>query len=326
METKERRRTPESHAAARKRRAPQKSAAQQPTRRPRPERRKQRAEDPQIVYTQPPAFSRSGFGVRIATVAAVVLALTLGMSIFFKVENVAVSGCVKYSPWDVRMASGIQDGENLLTINKAKIVGKIQSQLPYADQIRVGIKLPNTVNIEIVELDVVYAIQENGSGWWLMNSQGKLLEPVTESQAITHTRILGVTVTEPQIGAQAIAAEPEISEESPEESTEPTILPEFLTMASEQLNLAISVLQTLENNGIIGTVNYLDVTSVSQISLRYDDRFDVLLGDGSILDQKIRSMKEAVASMTKYQTGELDVSFTTWSDRVIFTPAADEIT
>jgi cell division protein FtsQ len=328
METKERRRTSDRPAAAQKRRVPTKSAPQRPARRPRPERRKRRAEDPQTVYTQPPAFSGSGFGVRIATVAAVVLALTLGMSIFFKVENVTVSGSEKYSPWDVRVASGIQDGENLLTLNKAKIVAKIRSQLPYADEIRVGIKLPDTVNIEIVELDVVYAIQEQDSGWWLMNAQGKLLEPVTDAQANGYTRILGVKLASPQVGAQAVAAEQTPAEEggAPEESTEPTLSPVVTVLGSEQLNLVLSVLQTLENNGITGTVNYLDVTSITQVSLRYDERFNVFLGDSNLLDRKIRSMKEAVASMNQYQAGELDVSFTTWPDKVIFTPEADEIT
>lgn len=290
-----------------------------------PVRRPRKTEDSQIVYTQPPAFSKSGFGIRLLTVAAVVLALTLGMSIFFKVEHVAVSGNVKYTPWDVREASGIQDGENLLTINKAKIVGKIQSQLPYADDIRVGIKLPDTVNIEIVELDVAYAIGEKDAGWWLMTANGKLLEPITAAQAQGYTRILGVEVAPGQVGAQAVAAEEIPEEEDPEASSEATYVPEVSIPPAQQLALAIELLQCLESNGIMGSVNWVDVTYINEVTIRYDDRFDVLVGDSSALDRKIRAMKEAVAAMTDYQTGQLDVSFTTWQDKVIFTPEAEEI-
>ena len=132
MATKEKRRPPSrsQKAPAAKPRRPERTS-------PVPERRRRKEEDQRIVYTQPPACNRAGFLTRLATVAEVVLALTLGMSIFFKVENVAVSGKEKYSAWDVRQASGIQDGENLLTLNKAKIVGKLQAKLPYADDIRV---------------------------------------------------------------------------------------------------------------------------------------------------------------------------------------------
>lgn len=314
--------------ATKEKKRPRTQAAEKPAAKPRTRRpvRQRRAEDPQIVYTQPPAFNRTGFLIRLATVAAVVLALTLGMSIFFKVEKVSVSGNEKYSAWDVRQASGIQEGENLLTLNKAKIVSKIQAELPYADDIRVGIKLPDMVNIEIVELDVAYAIQEDGSGWWLMNAEGKLLEPITEAQAQAYTRILGVQIAGPQVGQQAVAAEqtPEDVSEDPSESTEPTSAPVITVLGSERLQLAISVLQCLENNGIIGTANTLDVSAVTMLTLRYDDRFDVTLGDSSALDKKIRSLKEAVQQMTEYQAGTLDVSFTTWPDTVIFTPVGDE--
>ena len=291
----------------------------------RQERRKRRPEDPQIVYTQPPAFNRTGFLIRLATVAAVVLALTLGMSIFFKVEKVTVSGNEKYSAWDVRQASGIQEGENLLTINKAKIVSKIQAQLPYADKIRVGIKLPYTVNIEIVELDVAYAIQEDGPGWWLMNADGKLLEAITEAQAQGYTRILGVKIAGPQVGAQAVAVEQTQADEQtsePEESTEPSV-PVIEVRGSERLALAISILQSLENNGIMGTVNVVDVSVMTQLTLRYDNRYDVTLGDGSALNTKIEAMKKAAQQTPSYQTGTLDVSFTTWPDTVIIDPAGE---
>lgn len=315
--------------ATKEKKRPPTRAAERPAakpRRQRPVRKPRRVEDPQIVYTQPPAFNRSGFLIRLATVAAVVLALTLGMSIFFKVEKVSVSGNEKYTPWDVRQASGIQEGENLLTLNKAKIVSKIRAELPYADKVRVGIKLPDMVNIEIVELDVAYAIQEEGSGWWLMNADGKLLEPVTEAQAQAYTRILGVQIAGPQVGQQAVAAEPtpEDSSEDPAESTEPTSAPVITVLGSERLQLAIDLLQCLENNSIIGTANTVDVSAITQLTLRYDDRFDVTLGDSSDMDKKIRSLKEAVRQMTEYQTGTLDVSFTTWPDTVIFTPAGEE--
>ena len=301
----------------------------------RPRRRK----SPDVVYTQPKVFQRNRFLLHLATVAAVVLALTLGMSIFFKVENVAVAGTQKYTPWDIREASGIQEGENLLTLNEAMVAGKIKTQLPYVDTVRLGIKLPDTVNIEITELDVVYAIQATDASWWLMTSTGRLVEATTNVQADSYTKILGVQIEGPQAGAQAAAAQPVPETEEPTDTAEtepqegetaateaptaPPILP-VTVLASEQLDMAVTILQYLEDNSVLGGVDYVDVTDLYDLQLRYEDRYQVLLGDGTQMGVKIKGMKQAINQMTDYQRGDLDVSFTTFPDQVVYTPFLDE--
>ena len=173
-----------------------------------------------IVYTPPKPFNRNRFLLRLVTVVAVVLAITLGMSIFFKVKNVYVSGMSKYTAWDVREASGIQEGDNLITLNRAKIAGGIKTNLPYADDVRVGIKLPDTVNIEIVELDVVYAVEATDNSWWLITADGNVIDRSSASSAKGYTQILGVEIQVPQIGQTAVAAEPVQQTTAPAETEE----------------------------------------------------------------------------------------------------------
>ena len=50
---------------------------------------------PDVVYTQPEPLDRKKLFIRLATVAAVVLALFLGFSIFFRVDTIVVSGAQK---------------------------------------------------------------------------------------------------------------------------------------------------------------------------------------------------------------------------------------
>ena len=45
---------------------------------------------PEVVYTQPKVFNRNRLIMRLLTILAVVLAFGMGLSIFFKVENVTV--------------------------------------------------------------------------------------------------------------------------------------------------------------------------------------------------------------------------------------------
>ena len=59
---------------------------QQPVR-----RTSRRRAESQVVYTPPKPFNKLRFLLSLVTVVAIVLALSLGMSIFFKVENILVS-------------------------------------------------------------------------------------------------------------------------------------------------------------------------------------------------------------------------------------------
>lgn len=281
----------------------------------RPVRRQTAARpSPEVVYTQPKPFNRGRFLLRLATVLAVVLALTFGMSIFFKVKTVTVSGTEKYTPWDVRTASGIRDGESLLGLNDARISGKIIAQLPYVKQVRIGIKLPDTVNIEIVEQEVVYAVEASDESWWLMASDGRIIERTNAGSAGAYTKILGVRLENPSVDAMAVAAELTPQETGEEETTPVTV------RESERLSTALSILQYLEDNGIIGQAASVDVTRLNAIEIWYGRQYQVQLGDTTQLSYKIKCMKQAIDHMDAYQSGILDCSFTTWPDKVAYNP------
>ena len=90
-----------------------------------------------------------------------------------------------------------------------------------------------------------------------------------------------------------------------------------------RLNAALNILQQLEKNDIVGAAASIDVGSLSNIELWYGQRFQVKLGDANNMDIKISWMKSAVNQRSEYDMGILDVSFTTWPDRVGYTPIND---
>lgn len=297
-----------------------------------PERKKSvRRAESQVVYTPPKTFSKFRLLLGLISVAAIVLALTLGMSIFFKVENINVSGMQKYTAWDISEASGIQVGDNLMTLGKARVSGKIIAQLPYVEQVRVGIKLPDTVNIEVVESEVIYTIQADDLSWWIINSQGRVLEPTTAFIAEHFTMVEGVYITTPVTGQQAAASDmvtqetvptEETEEGSTEETAEPTS-PVNTVSGNDRLTVALAILQCLEQNGVVGEATSVNVADPYNLVLWYDNRYEVLLGESTQLDYKIRAMLQAAQQMTDYQQGTLDASFTIWPDMIGYTPFKD---
>ena len=271
---------------------------------------------PAVIYTQPAAFNRNRLLVQLATVTAIVLALVMGLSVFFKVEHITVSGAEVYSEWAIKEASGLEEGmDSLLTFSRPRAGALIKANLPYVDTVRFGIKLPDTVNIIVEEDDVVYAIKDQNGAWWLINSDGRVVEMANNSKASNYTQVLGVTLDNPVADERGVATEatPMETEEGGE------IIPVTVTGA-QRLTAALQILQALEENDIVGDAASVDVTRMEDIIVWYGTRYQVNLGDSANLDYKIACMNDVILQMSDYQSGILDISFTIWPDRVVYTP------
>lgn len=295
-------------------------------------RRKQNVfNTPAVIYTQPASFNRDRLIVQLITVLAVVAAFMIGLSVFFKVKVITVSGTSVYSPYSIQEASGITEGDNLLTFSRARAASQIRAKLPYVKSVRIGIKLPDTVNIEIKEDGVVYAIQDDTGIWWLINSDGKITEMANNSTASNYTQIVGVTLTDPAVGQTGVATErsaaplesTEGMDATAEETTLPTVASTVVTGA-EKLDVVLQILVAMEDNDIVGSIASIDVTYLDDIVLWYGTQYQVNLGDGTDtvhpLNYKIACMYDAILQMADYTTGILDVSFTIRENQVVLTP------
>ena len=248
---------------------------------------------PAVIYTQPLPFNRDRLIVQLITVTAVVLAIVMGLSVFFKVKTVTVTGADTYSAWAVREASGISEGDKLLTFSKIRAASQIMANLPYVKGVRIGIKLPDTVNIMIEEESVVYAIKSSDGQWWMMDSDGRVVEQANNAKAATATQVLGVTLEAPTVNEKGVA-----TEMTPSETNELGELIPVTTTGAQRLTAALQILKALENNDIVGEAASVDVTSTEDIILWYGTRYQVNLGDTSRLDYKVDCMNDAILQMT----------------------------
>ena len=305
--------TDEDRAAQAKKRREQRAAAEA-----KKKKQSRRHDTPAVIYTEPRAFNRNKLLVQILSVTAVVAAMIIGLSIFFKVETITVAGAESYDTWTVREASGISEGDNLLTFSRAKATAQIIAELPYVDNARIGIKLPDTVIIYIEELDVSYAIKSGNGDWWLINSGGKVVDQITGSASENYTQVLGVVLESPVIGEAALAVE-----EAPTETDPVSGEPIPLTVTGAQrLSAALQILTALEANDIVGEAASVEVTRLDDIILWYGSRYQVNLGDTANMEYKIACMNDAILQLSEYESGILDISFTNWQDQVGFTPFA----
>ena len=282
---------------------------------------------PAIVYTQPKPFNRNRLLIQMISVLAVASAFVLGLSIFFKVETITVSGADTYSPYKIEEASGIHKGDYLLTFGRARASGLITAKLPYIESVRIGIKLPNTVNIDVQEADVAYSIRSGDGDWWLITSEGKVVEQIPGTTSGGYTTVLGVQIDNPIPGeiATALEAVPEVTEET--QATEETkkegnslLEPPIVVSGNMRLKAALRILVALEDNDIVGDAATVNVENIEAIELWYGQKYQVNLGSTDQLEYKVACMYDAILQMSEYQNGMLDVSFTKKKDQVIYTP------
>lgn len=281
-----------------------------------PKRQAEPMEVPKVNYTMPKPLTRGKFFLKLGSAVAVVLAVLACLSLFFRVQDIRVAGANRYSADSVLQASGIEVGDAMLGISEPRAVGRIIRNLPYVKEGRIVRHLPGEVIIEIMEMDVSYAIQATDGSWWLIAADGRVLEQIDETTALAYPRIRGVQAEAPQVGDQVRAGEAV----DPTASTDETAPPETDSDAAGRLSTVLTLLQELERNEIIGQMTVIDASDPENLLMDYGTRIHVLLGGSEDLSRKIATMAAAVAQLEEYEIGELDVSFR-FDEKVYFNPA-----
>ncbi len=335
MDTKERRRRPASKntkaAPVRRRKTAAPNTPDREERRRRIQKRRKaktinppkvqrvirppREEVPDVVYTPPKPLRRGKLLWKLVSMVTVVAAIFMGLSVFFRVDTIAVAGADKYTPWMIRQASGVQIGDPLLSIGEARVASRIRMELPFVDDIKVGIRLPGTVEIQVTELQVTYSVEDENGSWWLIASNGRAVESVTMDKALGYTRVEGLVIRTPEVG-QSVQAVPGKFVD-PDDGTSMEM---DQTDADAQLQTLIGVLSALEQNRIIGQIAVVDVTDVTDLRLEYPHLLTVRLGGAERMDYKIGYLAAAVEKLEDNQSGELDLTLE-YSEDAIFTPS-----
>lgn len=244
---------------------------------------------------------RLGSLFKLLCVLAVIVALTLGATVFFQVETVAVSGNSRYTEEKVVQASGIQMGDNLFHMNKNQVARQIRQQLPYIGEVTIRRSWPSTIVITVTEWDAVARVEAPPAGTvvtmpegegetsdssvqenppkvaaedWLINVKGKLLEPAPDDS--TAILVSGITPVMPRAGTM-LALPPE---------------------EQGRYDALLALLAGLEEREMMRGVSAIRLGS-TQVEMRYLDRFDVKMPLNSDFIYKLRALEAAVAEAEK---------------------------
>ena len=248
-------------------------------------------------------------------VAAV--AIITAMTIFFKVQTFTLTGQTRYSKEELVAASGIEVGDNLILFDKFGAIDRIFDDFPYLDTVQMRRRYPDRIEIIVTECEPIAMIddlpgtmpdpedeektlQVGGTGWWLMDKDGKLLERVHSAGHPELTRVTGVTMLEPKIGQKAKFLQEDVQK------------PLFL------------LLNTAKDDGILQDIGGVDLSQQYDIRFDYLGRFQVKLGSTEQLEKKLRALHEITENkLGSNVRGTLDVSNIAVTQTANFIPTSD---
>lgn len=229
------------------------------------------------------------------TIFLMTLALIIGLSAFFRISEIEVTGISLYSPDEIISESGIEIGDNLLFISGSSTAVKICKDLVYVDEVRIIKNLPNKLQIEISESYPIASIKIDDS-YWIIDKNCRLLEETDFAGAENTITIKGVTPVSPVAGQKISLGD----------------------FSETQLVYLSRVLTELLEQNIQDKVTWIDMSNLSEITFDYDGRFTVELGRGENVDSKFVLFIEVVAKLENTDTGTIDLST---DDKAYFIPA-----
>ena len=264
---------------------------------------------------------RFGLLFKLLCGAALVAAATLGATVFFQVETIAVVGNSRYTAQEVIDASGVQIGDNLFQMNKNQISQQILQRLPSTLTIQVT-EISAAAQVEVYQDDSAQAepAAEDGSGDsgegdgsqtegeelptladqpWLISASGKLLEAAPEGRGALS--VTGLTVLAPQAGTMLAVPQEQQS----------------------RLNTLKELLSALEAAGELDQVSSIDLTHSTWVGMRYRENFDARLPLGEDMAHSLAVLSAAVEDTLQTRgpqaAGTMDL--TQEMADAIFTPA-----
>lgn len=231
---------------------------------------------------------RSGqfsFLYRLLCFVLITAAGAVALTLFFKVDTVEVTGQVRYTEAQVAEASGVESGDNLFLMDKNKVAANITTALPYVETVRIRRMIPDTLRIYVTECTAPVAVR-SAESVWLLSVQGKIVEKVTPSFWEAYPQIIGVTPSEPAVGGPLAVAEGQ----------------------EYALDALLSLLPLLEKKEMLSQVQALYLDDPALLTMRYLDRFDVVLRYNADFDYKLDYLLAVVQRLEANESGVIDMT------------------
>ncbi|MBE6788945.1 MAG: FtsQ-type POTRA domain-containing protein [Ruminococcaceae bacterium] len=237
---------------------------------------------------------RRSSAARITLVITVLLAVAVGavlsLTVFFKIKSIDVYGETRYSSKEIIKAGNIALESNLIRLDSAHIANRIETQLPYIEEVKVKKHLPTTVELNVSPATVAGYISLKNE-FIIVSTEGKVLEKLNEKPADT-AEIVGVDVDEIKVS-------------------------EYVTAQNNSMKYVKKIYEAF------GEVLSKNITSVNvadrvNLSFVYRDRITVQLGSEADLAEKLKFVIKILSDPNKVSDDDMGMIYATNAKKISF--------
>lgn len=235
-------------------------------------------------YSRRRSKGRFAFLYKLLAFVVICTAITLALTLFFRIRTIQVSGNSRYDRDTIIQAAQIREGDNLFLMNKYDAAARIRRTLPYVETVQFRRTLPDTLSIVVTECTSPAAVIQDGQAY-LLCDKGIIVDQMSPAAAKKLPQVEGLTLIDPVVGSEAATANDQ-------------------TLALEQL---LELLQALDDRSLAGDVQSIDLTDPSQITLRYLNRFDVCFPRSTDYGYKLDYLLAVVEKLEVNEKGTVNM-------------------
>ncbi|MDR0404905.1 MAG: FtsQ-type POTRA domain-containing protein [Oscillospiraceae bacterium] len=212
----------------------------------------------------------------------------------FKIKEIEINGNLRYSEREIIEKISLKDDENLVLYSEKVAKEKLEKDLPYIESIEFNKKLPGKLLLTIKESEPAAVLEDGSDGFLIVNSSLKILE-VSKRFIEKVVVIKGVELQGQKIGSE-ICSENE-----------------------DQKAVLKDLMCSLKEADLIQNISEINVEDIGRITLKYQDRINLILGSKEEIGYKIATYKEILTSkMNGDERGELDLTSAAKDNKTYF--------
>jgi len=232
-------------------------------------------------------------------------AAVLCLAMFFRTQEIVVTGNERYTTEELIGASGIQLEQNIFSVDRERTAAQIKSAFSYLEEVRVVPVMPTTMEIRVVESVPQLMVVNSAGSYSLLSTGGRIIEQCVGLAGEELPLVLGTDFSWCGQGDYPEVLPPEVTDRRHKEHRE----------ATERELEAVRVMQTLhyitasaEATGFTG-IGYIDVSDDLSTSILWHKRVLIRLGTELELDRKLTFAKAILEEeLGEEFVGTIDVS------------------
>lgn len=214
------------------------------------------------------------------------------LSPLFNICEINVQGNNKITQNQIISLSGIQLGDNIYKTNKKEVINKIK-QNSYIENVEIKRKLPNKIEINILERSATYMLEFSNS-YVYINNQGYILE--ISAEKINSPIIIGFSTEAEKIQPGNRLANDDL----------------------EKLDMVLKIMESASRNSVSTLITKIDISDKSNYKLILETKNKTAyLGDASNISTRMLYLK-SVLEHEEGKTGEIFINGDLSKDKVYF--------